>query len=105
MPRQFLWRLLPGKEKRIIRAAEHGHLDQIRACLEAGADPNAKSGDGFTVLTWAAARGHIEAVKLLLEAGAELNVQTRKGPTAQDIATQEGRHDIAAMLREAGGRP
>ena len=82
MLRQLLLRSLLRTGKRLIRAAEDGHFGQIRTYLEAGADPNAKSADGFTVLMWAAARGHVEVVKLLLDAGADLNARSRKGRTA-----------------------
>jgi ankyrin repeat protein len=102
MLRQLLLRLLSGRDDKLILAAERGQLDQVRTYLEAGADPNARSKDSFTVLMWAAARSHVEVVKLLLEAGVDLNARTRKGRTAIEIAAQEGHHDIAKILLEAG---
>jgi ankyrin repeat protein len=101
----MLKRLLPGfflsKKKRLIRAAEEGHLDLVQRILEAGADPDAKCEEGFTVLMWAVARGHVEVVQVLLEAGANPDVRSEKGRTAAEIAAQEGYDEIAGILREA----
>jgi ankyrin repeat protein len=102
MLRQLLLRLLSGRDDKLILAAERGQLDQVRTYLEAGADPNTRSKDSFTVLMWAAARSHVEVVKLVLEAGVDLNARARKGRTAIEIAAQEGHHDIVKLLLEAG---
>ncbi len=102
MLRQLISCFPQGREKGLIRAAEDGRLDVVRKLLEAGASPNAKSDEDFTVLMWAAARGHVEVVKALIEFGADLSAQTRRGRTAIEIATQEGHDHVAALLRGNG---
>ena len=47
----------------LAKAAESGHLDEIKRLLEAGADPKHNASE---VLQWAAESGHLEIVKLLL---------------------------------------
>jgi len=57
-----------------MRAAEAGHLEEVRNLLKAGADVNeAIPGIGVTALMIAAGRGDLEMVKVLLAAGANPN--------------------------------
>lgn len=52
-------------------AARLGHVETLRAMLEAGVDPNR----GFA-LHFAVSRGHLDAVRLLLAHGADPNLST-----------------------------
>ena len=47
----------------------------VRACLRAGADPDARDKKGVTPLHWAANNGNAAAVRALLEAGADPNAR------------------------------
>ena len=62
---------LPYGATLLYMAAEHGHLEVVRALLEAGADLNQANTDGDTPLCIAAQCGRKEVVRALLEAGAE----------------------------------
>jgi len=100
--KRLLFRLSARREKALIRAAEGGNLDLVRALLEAGTNPNSRCNDGFTALMWAAARGHIEVVQALLDFGADRGARSSRGRTAAEIAIQERQEDIVGYLREDG---
>lgn len=57
----------------LMRAAEGGNINQVRALLQSGADVNEASGLGHTALMLAAGRDHLEIVQTLLGAGANPN--------------------------------
>lgn len=100
MLRRLISHLASNKGRQLVRAAEMGRLEQVKALLEVGTNPNAESDGGFTALMWAAARGHIDVVDALLESGADLETRTRKGRTAVDIAIQEGHDNAVRLLQE-----
>jgi hypothetical protein len=54
----------------------------MRALLQLGADPNARSASGWTALIRACDAGHLESARLLLDAGAEPHLRTDEGYTA-----------------------
>ena len=56
----------------LMRAAEGGNIDQVRALLQSGADVNEARGS-VTPLMLAASRDHLEMVQTLLRAGANPN--------------------------------
>jgi glutaminase len=64
---------------RLLYAASQGDLDELRAVLATGADPNAADYDGRTALHLAAAEGHLAAVRYLLASGARPGVTDRWG--------------------------
>jgi ankyrin repeat protein len=58
----------------LMRAAERGNLEAVRALLKAGANVNRTLAHwGHTALMIAAGEGHLEVVKALLSAGADPN--------------------------------
>lgn len=57
----------------LMRAAESGRAEEVKAQIAEGADVNAKPYHGMTALLLAAGEGHLEIVKLLLAAGADVN--------------------------------
>ena len=64
----------------LMIAVEHGHLEQARSLLEAGADPH---GDdwGFALIDEAVDREDEQMVRLLVSYGARLDVQDEQGRT------------------------
>jgi ankyrin repeat protein len=91
---------LDPKRKRdvIIEASKAGHLEVVRALLEAGI----RKSDGETALIVAAWRGHLEIVRALLEAGADVNAKGFLGKTAIAAASEMGHVDVVRTLLSAG---
>jgi len=59
-----------GDELRLINAAQHGNLEEVKRLLAAGVDPNGQDDRGSTALMWAAIRNeNLEIVRALLAAG------------------------------------
>jgi ankyrin repeat protein len=59
----------------LIQAAKDGDIEAVKQHLAAGADVNAKAGDGTTPLHPAAANDHKELAELLIEKGANVNAK------------------------------
>jgi glutaminase len=92
---------------RLLYAASQGDLDEMRAVLATGADPNAADYDGRTGLHLAASEGHLAAVNYLLAAGARPDVTDRWGGTPVTDA-KRGKHTPVAELlttQEGGEEP
>jgi ankyrin repeat protein len=77
----------------------------VEALLDAGADPDEKSGHDNTALISAASEGpdrRVAVVKALLEAGADVNGRGMSGVTALHEAAASGRLGIVELLLKSG---
>ncbi|MBC6413225.1 MAG: ankyrin repeat domain-containing protein, partial [Hyphomonadaceae bacterium] len=74
----------------------------VRRCLAAGADIEARAQDGWTPLLVAASFGAAETVAALIEAGADMEVRTGEGWTPLHVAAGFGDAGVIATLIEAG---
>ena len=79
----------------LIEAVRTGNVEQVRALLGDGADPNTPATDGSTALQWAAHREDVRAAELLVRAGARPEVANRYGATALLEAATTGSRDAA----------
>ena len=86
------------KLKRLFNAAMKDNVDDIKASLSDGIDPNVRDNDGATPLHYAARAGSLRAIGALLEAGADRNTRDNDGNTPRDIAEQQGHAEAAALL-------
>ena len=88
-------------------AALRGDIDEVRALLAQGADPNAFEEFGSTPLHFAADDGHIEIVRLLLEAGADVNfhLESKIGNTPLGEAAGHCSREMAGLLLQFGADP
>lgn len=85
----------------LLSAARTGDAAQVRALLEAGADPNIEQRT-YSPLMFAAGNGHIEMTRLLLERGAAVDHRDHNGDRALLWAAQRGHVETVRMLLAAG---
>ena len=84
------------------RAAKAGNLEGLNAALAAGADVNARDGQGWTALMHAVNKGYLLLVEPLLAAKADPDVRAPDGATALFMAVVHGQPEIIALLIKAG---
>jgi ankyrin repeat protein len=77
--------------------------DAFALLVEAGANPNAKSPDGNTLLHQAARARNLEMIKALAAAKVDFNQKNTDGFTALDVA--EGKQPATGAGARAGGPP
>jgi ankyrin repeat protein len=65
----------PGADVTLSMAAGKGDLEEVRRLIEAGADVNEKTSNGWTPLMKASLQGHVDVVKLPLEKGAKIGAE------------------------------
>lgn len=68
----------------LMWAAAANNVPAVEALLDAGADFEARSGDGRTPLMWAASARAEDVMELLLERGTDPSIEDRQGRTAAD---------------------
>ncbi|MBC6403091.1 MAG: ankyrin repeat domain-containing protein [Hyphomonadaceae bacterium] len=74
----------------------------VKECLVAGVDINARDRGSWSALHWAVLDSHAETVALLIESGAEVNVSTEDGLTPLHVAAAFGAAETVATLIKAG---
>jgi cytohesin len=83
-------------------AAYRGHIEIVRALIDAGADVNKVRDNGMTPLFAAAYKGHGDIVRALIDAGADVNKARDDGATPLFAAAQQGHVEIVRALIDAG---
>lgn len=86
----------------LVSAAEAGRSEIVRALLEAGANPNARTREGADPLSAAAGNGDTSVVRILLAAGAD---ERRSDGPAFFVALSKGHYPVADLLFAAGASP
>ncbi|OTA53987.1 ankyrin, partial [Hypoxylon sp. EC38] len=93
-----------GDDTPIIKCCMAGHIESLRALINAGADTgliNGISGVGAP-LHWAAFTGNLKAVKILVENGADLEIQDAAHQTSLHIAMKMGNYKMTDLLLRLG---
>jgi len=104
------------KQTALMWAATEGHLDVVKALLDAKADPNIKAAvttlterkhadhpsGGFTALMYAARNGHQDVAKALVAGGADPTLTNADGATATIVAIVNDRFDLAKTIIDLG---
>jgi uncharacterized protein len=93
----------------LISAAHLGHVEIVRALIDAKAPLDNVNRMGWTALLIAVILGnnsknHIETVDLLVKAGADAGIKDRQGATALDHARTRGYQDMIKILEMARSR-
>jgi cytohesin len=83
-------------------AVMRGQLDMVTLLLGVGADPNAKTANGSTLLHDAALKGHREIVQLLLARGARADSRNAGGATPLHDASLGGHIGVIELLLDRG---
>lgn len=95
----------PNRDERAWTALHYaafaGHADLVDTLLQAGADINARSTNGSTVIMMAAREGHAALAKRLLEAGANPALKNDYDDDAVAWAMRQGNFDIARAFTSA----
>lgn len=79
-------------------AAAASRSEVCRLLVEAGSDPNARAGGGWTPLHIAAGNGNLELLDMLLAHGADPELRKDDGQTAEETAAAEGHAAVAERL-------
>ena len=94
----------------LIASAHLGHVEVVRALINAKAPLDHVNNLGWTALIEAIVLGdggarHTEIVRLLIAAGADLQLADSRGVSPLALARNRGYGNIAAILESAGARP
>jgi ankyrin repeat protein len=77
-------------------------IDEVRALLQRGANPDARDEDHRTLLMNATQSGHREILRALLEAGADPNLRDADQWTPLDVAVYRKAFDMVWQLVQFG---
>lgn len=86
----------------IIWAAEHKHVDVIKALLNRGADVTINDKELNVCLHWAAYAGNVDIAELVLNAGCSLASVNVHGDTPLHIAAREGYLECVTLFLSRG---
>ena len=84
---------------------ESASLEDVRECLEAGADPNLRDSADDTPLHLAAQEFDTALVSLLTDAGADVNARNARGETPLLTARNHANLPVARKLLDLGADP
>jgi len=85
----------------LMVAAAHGHVNTVKALLNAGADVNAADFTGWTALHAAAYKGDKEIISLLLKRGAIAPPPSWYLQSPCEMAEELGHQDVVPLLKQA----
>ena len=94
----------PWDEPPLHDAAKRGDLDEVKALIKSGVDPDSRNREGATPLHWAAFKGHVDVARYLLSRGASVNAVSKKGSTPLRLATTHKQEAMIRFLKSRGGK-
>lgn len=75
-----------------------GEIEQVKALIEQGIDPNITDDEGYSALQAAAENDHLDIVKLLVSKGAVVHYKAEY--TALELAQMAENKDVIAYLKD-----
>jgi len=91
---------------RLFRAAEIGHLDEVRTLIEDKlVDVSATGIDDWTALHFAARQGHLPILNCLLKKGANIDALTKNGWSPLHLCSYQGHVEIGEIILTCGAEP
>lgn len=94
-----------GGHTALQAAAQNGHVEVIRALVEAGADVDAEDRDGDRAAHHAAFGDEPAALRALATAGADLSARNRRRQTPLHIAVNKGHLGVVRTLLQLAVHP
>ncbi|XP_046961355.1 E3 ubiquitin-protein ligase MIB1 [Vanessa cardui] len=94
-----------GGHTALQAAAQNGHVEAVRALVEAGAEADAEDRDGDRAAHHAAFGDESAALRVLASAGADLNARNRRRQTPLHIAVNKGHLAVVRTLLQLGVHP
>ena len=91
--------------KQLRQAAKQGNLHEVKSLIADGADIEARSKKGYTVLHVAVIKGKTQIVEYLIAKGANVNNVSNRGSTPLMSAAHRSYTEILQMLLTAGADP
>lgn len=92
-------------EVELVRLAALGPVEEVRAALDGGADPEVRDTAGNSPLACAGPEGHVEVVELLLDAGADVDTIARDDDSVVQDAAIHCQPAVLAALLDRGPDP
>merc|ERR1712187_200231 len=90
-----------GRATALLMASANGHVEVMKALLDARASAEMANEAGNCPLHWAALNGHVEACKTLLEARADGTARNEFGKKPFDEAFGRSFNEICELLAPA----
>ena len=91
-------------EDALLHAAFDENIEAAKQAIAAGADVNAKSEGGWTLLHDLAHQGKKEIIELLITEGVDVNAKDNDDDTPLDWAIKDNHTEIRDLLRKHGGK-
>ena len=89
----------------LMWAAAENNATIVQPLVDAGANVNAQSDEGFTPLVFAVRAGHTNTVEALLDAGSDVNLTLPDGTSPLVVAVINAHYDLGVLLLERGADP
>lgn len=86
---------------RLLVAVRRGDLPSAQKAIDAGANVNAESTEGITLLHWAIDCSSLDMIRLLIDNGADVAARSASGATSHHYAIQRGNDAITDLIKQA----
>eukprot|EP00435_Cladocopium_sp_Y103_P013227 s989_g3.t1 len=95
------WPPEKDEDAKFVSACAQNEVERVAEMLQRPQNPNARDGDGWPALHFAAERGNASCVELLLEARAHLEIRAVDSSSALHCAAFNGQSKVLKLLLDA----